>query len=163
MEGFKTPVELAKSACLAAKAKVAWSIPQMLLLGIMAGAYIAFGGWLMTVVTHDLAANMGLGFAKFLGGASFSVGLMLVVIAGAELFTGNCMMPLGVMAGCIPMSGVARNWFWVYVANLLGSVIVAFLIFNSGLWKGPIGVNALKNAPGKLSLPICEALIRGIL
>ncbi|HOC82422.1 MAG: putative formate transporter 1 [Synergistetes bacterium ADurb.Bin155] len=163
MEGFKTPVELAKSACLAAKAKVAWSIPQMLLLGVMAGAYIAFGGWLMTVVTHDLAAHMGLGFSKFLGGAIFSVGLMLVVIAGAELFTGNCMMPLGVMAGCIPMSGVVRNWFWVYVANLLGSVIVALLIFYSGLWKGPIGINAFKIAAGKMSLPIGEAIFRGIL
>jgi len=163
MEGFKTPVELAKSACLAAKAKVAWSIPQMLLLGVMAGAYIAFGGWLMTVVTHDLAAHMGLGFSKFLGGAIFSVGLMLVVIAGAELFTGNCMMPLGVMAGYIPMSGVVRNWFWVYVANLLGSVIVALLIFYSGLWKGPIGINAFKIAAGKMSLPIGEAIFRGIL
>jgi len=135
----------------------------MLLLGFMAGSYIAFGGWLMTVVTHDLAAHVGLGFSKFLGGAIFSVGLMLVVIAGAELFTGNCMMPLGVMAGCIPMSGVVRNWFWVYVANLLGSIFVAFLIFYSGLWKGPIGINAFKIAAGKMSLPVGEAVFRGIL
>lgn len=135
MSGFKSPVELAKSACLAAKAKVAWSVPQMLVLGIMAGAYIAFGGWLMTVVTHDLAATMGVGFSRFLGGAIFSVGLMLVVIAGAELFTGNCMMPLSVMAGCTPMSGVLRNWFWVYVANFIGSILVAFIIYYSGLWK----------------------------
>ncbi|HPD97257.1 MAG TPA: formate/nitrite transporter family protein [Synergistales bacterium] len=163
MSSFKSPVELAKSACLAAKAKVAWSVPQMLVLGTMAGAYIAFGGWLMTVVTHDLAGTMGVGFSKFLGGAIFSVGLMLVVIAGAELFTGNCMMPLSVMAGCTPMSGVIRNWFWVYVANFLGSVLVAFLIYYSGLWKGAIGVHAFKIAAGKMNLPIGEAIFRGIL
>lgn len=163
MSSFKTPVELAKSACMAAKAKVAWSIPQMLLLGIMAGAYIAFGGWLMTVVTHDLASTMGVGFSKFLGGAIFSVGLMLVVIAGAELFTGNCMMPLSVMAGCTPMSGVLRNWFWVYVANFLGSIMVAVLIYYTGLWRGPIGIYAFKIAAGKMNLPIGEALVRGIL
>ena len=163
MSSFKSPVELAKSACLAAKAKVAWSIPQMLVLGIMAGAYIAFGGWLMTIVTHDLAATMGVGFSKFLGGAVFSVGLILVVIAGAELFTGNCMMPLSVMAGCTPMSGVLRNWFWVYLANFLGSIMVAVLIYYTGLWKGSIGVYAFKIAAGKMNLPMSEALVRGIL
>jgi len=163
MSSFKTPVELAKSACLAAKAKVAWSVPQMLVLGIMAGAYIAFGGWLMTIVTHDLASTMGVGFAKFLGGSVFSVGLILVVIAGAELFTGNCMMPLSVMAGCTPMSGVFRNWFWVYLANFLGSIMVAFLIYYTGLWKGPVGVYAFKIAAGKMNLPISEAFVRGIL
>ncbi|MDO9508762.1 MAG: formate/nitrite transporter family protein [Thermovirgaceae bacterium] len=163
MSSFKTPVELAKTACLAAKAKVSWSIPQMLVLGTMAGAYIAFGGWLMTVVTHDLAATMGVGFSRFLGGAVFSVGLMLVVIAGAELFTGNCMMPLSVMAGCTPMSGVFRNWFWVYFANLIGSVLVALIIYYSGLWKGPIGVHAFKIAAGKMNLPIGEAVFRAIL
>lgn len=163
MSGFKTPVEIAKAACGASKAKASWSIGQMMVLGIMAGAYIGFGGWLMTVVTHDLAANMGVGFAKFIGGAVFSVGLMLVVIAGAELFTGNCMMPLGVMSGCTSLGGVLRNWFWVYIANLVGSVLVATCVFHTGLWDGPIGVYAYKIAAGKMALPISEAFCRGIL
>lgn len=160
---FKTPVQLAQAACTTAKAKAAWSVPQMLVLGILAGAYIAFGGWMMTVVTHDLADHIGLGGSRFIGGAVFAVGLILVVIAGAELFTGNCLMPLGALSGCATMSQIARNWFWVYVANLLGSILVAYLIFLSGLWKGPIGAYALKIAANKMSLPVGEAFFRGIL
>jgi formate/nitrite transporter len=160
---FKSPLDIAKGACSAAKAKSNWDVQQMLILGILAGAYIAFGGFLMTVVTQDLAKFAGVGVSKFLGGAVFSVGLMLVVIAGGELFTGNCMMPLGTFAGCVPFSGVARNWFWVYIANFLGSVLVAFLIYQSGLWKGAVGVNALNIAAAKTSIPIGEAFFRGIL
>ena len=160
---FKTPVELAKGACAAAKAKSSWTVPQMILMGILAGSYIAFGGFLMTVVTQDLAKFAGVGASKFLGGAVFSVGLMLVVIAGGELFTGNCMMPLGTFAGCAPFGGVARNWFWVYISNFLGSVLVAFFIYQSGLWKGAVGVNALNIAVGKTRIPLSEAFFRGIL
>jgi len=160
---FKSPVELAKSACSASQAKSSWTVTQMLLLGTLAGAYIAFAGFLSTVVTQDMAKYMGVGFTKFMGGAVFSVGLMLVVVAGAELFTGNCMMPLGYFAGCTPMKGILRNWFWVYVANFLGSILIAFFIYQSGLWNGPVGVNALKIAAGKMSLPFGQAFFRGIL
>ncbi len=160
---FKTPVELAKAACTASQAKSKWSVPQMLILGILAGAYIAFAGYLCTVVTQDMAKYMGVGFTKFMGGAVFSVGLMLVVIAGAELFTGNCMMPLGSLAGCTPIKGILRNWFWVYLANFIGSILVALLIYYTGLWKGPVGVNALKIAAGKMSLPMSQAFFRGLL
>ena len=160
---FKTPIELAKAACTASQAKSKWSVSQMLILGILAGAYIAFAGYLCTVVTQDMAKYMGVGFTKFMGGAVFSVGLMLVVIAGAELFTGNCMMPLGSLAGCTPLKGILRNWFWVYIANFIGSILIALLIYNTGLWHGPVGVNALKIAAGKMSLPMGQAFFRGLL
>ena len=160
---FKTPPELAKGACSAAITKSRWTVPQMLILGFFAGAYIAFASFLYTVVTQDLARFVGVGFAKFLGGSVFSVGLMLVVIAGGELFTGNCMMPMGTLSGCISVGDVLRNWLWVYLANFLGSIIVAFLIFHSGLATGQVGVNALKIATAKMSLPLKEALVRGIL
>ncbi|SRR6056297_2450 len=160
---IKSPAELARAACAASQAKSKWTIPQMLILGMLAGAYIAFAGFLCTVVTQDLAKFMGVGFAKFMGGAVFSVGLMMVVIAGSELFTGNCMMPLGYFAGCTPLKGIVRNWFWVYIANLIGSVLIAFFIYQSGLWDGPVGVNALKIAAGKMNLPMGQAFFRGIL
>ena len=160
---FKTPVELAKAACAAAKTKSAWTVPQMLIMGLLAGAYIAFGGFLNTVVTQDLAKYAGVGVTKFLGGAVFSVGLMLVVIGGAELFTGNCMMPLGTLSGCAPLSGVLRNWFWVYIANFIGSILVAVIIYLSGLATGPVGANALKIAAAKMSLPMDQAFFRAIL
>lgn len=135
----------------------------MLILGILAGAYIAFAGFLYTVVTQDLAKYAGVGFSKFMGGAVFSVGLMMVVIAGSELFTGNCMMPLGYFAGCTPMRGIVRNWCWVYLANLIGSVLIAFFVYQAGLWNGPVGVNALKIAAGKMTLPLGQAFFRGLL
>lgn len=160
---FKTPVELAKSACSVAKAKSAWTIPQLLIMGILAGAYIAFAGFLYTVVTQDLAKYAGVGVTKFLGGAVFSVGLMLVVIAGGELFTGNCLMPLGTLAGCAPITGVLRNWFWVFLFNMLGSILIAVLIDWSGLATGAVGANALKIAAAKMNLPLQQAFIRGIL
>ena len=146
---FKSPVEIAKGACAASQAKSSWSIPQLLIMGTLAGAYIAFAGFLATVVSQDLATYVGVGMGKFITGAVFSTGLMLVVIAGGELFTGNCMMVLGSFVGCQPFYGVARNWLWVYIANFLGSVLVAILIYYSGLWGGAVGGNAPEDRRGK--------------
>lgn len=160
---MKSPVEIARAACVSAKAKASWSVSQMIVLGFMAGAYIGFGGWAMTITTFDVQS---LGVAKVIGGSVFSLGLILVVLAGAELFTGNCMMPLGVMAGCLPMRAVLKNWFWVYVANLLGSIAVAVLIYNTGLWHGAgdaVGAKALSIAAGKMGLGWKYAFFRGIL
>lgn len=160
---FKTPLEVAKAACASAKVKSAMPVRQMMVLGILAGAYISFGGYLNIVVTQDMAQYMGVGFTKLVGGSVFSVGLMIVVVAGAELFTGNCMMPLGSLCGCAPWLGVLRNWFWVFFANLLGTLIIAVLVYESGLWRGAVGVNALKIAAVKTNLSFWEAFIRGIL
>lgn len=160
---YKTPAELAKAACASARSKCAWTLPQILLMGLLAGAYVAFGGFLNTVVTQDLAQYAGVGLTKFLGGAAFSLGLMLVVIGGGELFTGNCLMPLGTLAGCAPLGGVLRNWFWVYLSNWAGALLVAALLFHSGLAVGPVGANALKIAATKMSLPFGQAFLRGIL
>ena len=160
---MKTPAELAKLACTVSKVKGNLSVRQMVLMGILAGAYIAFAGWLMTVVSHDMAQHLGSGFTRLVSGAVFSVGLMMVVISGSELFTGNCMMPLGYMAGCTPMKKILRNWGWVYSANLIGSLLIAALIFLSGLADGQVGGRALQIAAGKASLPIMQGFIRGVL
>ena len=84
---FKSPADIAKSACSAAVAKCSLKFHQMLLLGILAGVYIGFGGFLYTVVMQDLSQYVGVGLSKLIGGASFTVGLILVIIAGGELFT----------------------------------------------------------------------------
>ncbi|SMG48603.1 formate/nitrite transporter family protein [Dethiosulfovibrio salsuginis] len=157
---MKTPVEIAQSVCSLAQKKASWSVPQMLILGALAGAYVAFGGWGMTVTTFDVET---VGIAKMIAGTVFSLGLILVVLAGGELFTGNCVMPLAVMAGCLPMKAVVRNWFWVYTANLIGAVVVAVLIYNTGLWRGDIGAKALSIAAGKMGLTWWEAFFRGIM
>jgi len=105
----------------------------MLLLGMLAGVYIGFGSELCTMVTHDLSKYLGVGFAKFMGGSVFSVGLMLVVIAGAKLFTGNCLIFTGVLAREVAIKGMLRNWLIVYLANFAGSILLVIIMYYSGL------------------------------
>lgn len=160
---MKSPVELARMACEVSRIKGALPMRKMLLLGFLAGAYIALAGWLMIVVTYDMPAHLGKGFTSFMAGSVFSVGLMMVVIAGAELFTGNCMMPIGYLAGCTPMGSILRNWFWVYTSNFAGAIAVATLLVAAGLVTGPVGGKALSVAAGKMSLSFTQGLTRGIL
>jgi len=139
---------------------------KLLVLGILAGAYIGFGGEISNMIGHDAAQFVGAGLAAFIKGAVFSVGLMLVVIAGAELFTGNTMITMSVLDGKSKLSGLLYNWSIVYVANLIGSVMLAYIMFGSGLLEGPnvaVGAAALKTAAGKASLAFWPAFFRGIL
>jgi formate/nitrite transporter len=138
---------------------------SVLVLGILAGAYIAFGGVLSTTVTFDMGAVFGVGFTKLIGGAVFSVGLMLVVIAGAELFTGNNLMITSTLAREITFGTMLRRWVLVYIANFIGSIIVALLFYLSGLWKtggGALGAAAVRVAFAKVHLGFGEAFFRAI-
>jgi formate/nitrite transporter len=139
---------------------------KLLVLGILAGAYIAFGGEISNMIGHDAAQFVGVGLAAFIKGAVFSVGLMLVVIAGAELFTGNTMITMSVLDGKSKLGGLMYNWSIVYVANLIGSLLVAYIMFGSGLLAGPnvaVGAAALKTAAAKASLAFWPAFFRGIM
>lgn len=146
-----------------AKATSPWL--SVFVLGILAGAYVGFGGFLSTTVTFDTAAKLGTGITKLLSGAVFSVGLMLVVIAGAELFTGNNLMVSSVMSKEITFTQMMKRWGLVFVANFLGSILITILFYYSGLWKtgdGALGAAAVKIAYSKVSLTFSEALWRGI-
>jgi formate/nitrite transporter len=159
----KTIAETVAQTVGVAKATSPWF--TVFVLGILAGAYIGFGGLLSTTVTFDTAAKWGLGFSKILGGAAFSFGLMLVVIAGAELFTGNNLMVSSVMSREITLSTMGKRWAVVFVANFIGSILVTLLFYYSGLWKtadGALGAAAVKIAYNKVSLSFSEALWRGV-
>ncbi len=160
---FKPPVEIAKNACAVATAKGNMSVKAMLVMGFLAGAYIAFGGFMMTTVTQDAAQFTGVGVSKLLGGLVFALGLMLVVVGGAELFTGNCLMPIGMLSGCVTPGAVAKNWAVVYLANLIGSIVFAWIVYNTGLATGACGANALKIAVLKVNLTTSQMIFRGIL
>ncbi len=137
----------------------------VLILGILAGAYIGFGGMLSTSITFDMAPIAGIGFKKFMAGSVFSVGLILVVIAGAELFTGNNLMISSVMTKDITLSNMTKRWILVYVANFIGSIVLALMLYFSGLWKtgnGAMGAAAVGVAYGKVNLTFMEALIRAV-
>ncbi|MDP2905873.1 MAG: formate/nitrite transporter family protein [Candidatus Omnitrophota bacterium] len=154
---------LSRSICVQ---KVNASISKLIILGILAGVYIGFGACLATLVGHDAAKYLGLGMARFITGAVFSVGLMLVVIAGAELFTGNNLMLMSVLDRRAAFWKMIYKWGIVFAANFIGSVFLAYLYYNTNLWKMgdmAVGLSALKIANAKVGLTFAEALTRGIL
>jgi len=162
---FSPPKEVAQSVVEANVTRSKLSIPHLLLLGILAGAFIAIGAQGSTMAAHDVT-TLGIGFQRFLTGSVFSVGLMLVINCGAELFTGNVLMWMGVLDRKIAVSAMLRNWFWVLLANLVGAVGYAFLMSQTGLFKynnNLLGVSALTIAVGKVSLTWTEAFVRAIL
>jgi len=137
---------------------------KMLLLGIFAGIFIGFGGHANIVVIQTLGSNVDEGLAKLLGAAAFPVGLMLVIMAGAELFTGNNLLTLALFDGKITFKKMLTNWSVVYLGNFLGSVILAFLLSVSGLYGSEtMAAKAISIASGKVSLSFYQAVIRGIM
>ncbi len=138
---------------------------SVLVLGVLAGAYIGFGAMLATTVTFDLSAHLGIGFTRLLSGAVFSLGLMLVVIAGAELFTGNNLMISSALSGQIGFGRMLGRWAMVYAANFAGAVLLSVLWVFSGLWRmgdGALGASAVANALARVKLGFLPALLRGI-
>lgn len=153
MKSFLTPAELATSLVVWGEAKVRQTSLQLLLLGFLAGAYIGFAAHLATVVgTGDFS---WIGMKKFLIGAVFSVGLMLVIIPGSELWTGNTMLTAAFLEKKVSFVQVMRNWFWVYLGNLLGSIFLAWMIVSqTGIMDGMFGGTALQIASAKISQEI---------
>ena len=141
--------------------KTALPLPKMLISGILAGAFIAFGAQAANMVAHS-TENAGL--AKMLAGCIFPVGLMLVVLLGMELFTGNCLFSMGLLNGTLRPSGVARNLIGVYLSNMIGAALVAALVFGSGqLDTGTLGAYTIKVAMGKVAITPLRAVCSGIL
>jgi formate/nitrite transporter len=161
---FLTPAETTDAIVLAGKRVLTQPHSRTMVLSLLAGVYIAFGAQLATVVTADAAPHVGIGISRLLGGSVFSVGLMLVVVCGAELFTGNSLLAKAALQREIPWLKLVENWTIVIIGNLLGSLFVAWLIYHSGLWQNnPIGEHAVKLAVAKTDLSFEEALIRGVL
>ena len=144
-------------------AKAVKPVAKIFVAAIMAGMFIAFGGSSSNVAVSGIE-NVGL--ARTLAGCIFPVGLMLIVLVGGELFTGNCMMIGGVMTGRIKAIQMIRVLVTVYLGNLVGSLIVSFLAYYSGQWKygaGALGAYTIKVAFGKLNLSFGTAVASGIL
>jgi formate/nitrite transporter len=134
------------------------------LLGILAGFFIGLGAVFCTLVTTDIGLGFGLG--KLLGGLAFSLGLILVVVAGAELFTGNSLIVAPWLSTRVSGSALLRNWGIVYFANFAGALILVAIVFHGQFWAlngYGVGANALMIASGKTSLAFVPALCRGIM
>lgn len=162
-KGPKIIAETVAQSIGVAKATSPWI--SLFVLGIMAGAYIGFGGLFALTVTFDMDPSLGIGMKKLVTGGAFSIGLMLVVIAGGELFTGNNLMVSSVITGKVTWKNVLAKWGIVYVANFLGSILLALLFYYSGLWKTgghALGETAVKIAAAKVNLELGEAFVRAV-
>lgn len=155
------PAEIAALIETAGVAKAALPLHRMGTLAILAGAFIGFGAafWCIAMA----GADPGYGPHRLLGGAVFSLGLILVVVGGAELFTGNALMVMAAVDRRITVGALMRNWAMVYAGNLVGAVGLAVAFGFSGLLDGPMGATAAKAAATKASLGPVEAFMRGAL
>jgi formate/nitrite transporter len=139
----------------------------MLLLGMLAGAFIAFAAEGSNMAAFNLFAKPETyGLGKVLAGAVFGTGLMLVVIAGGELFTGNTMIFAGVLGKKVSFSAMLRNWFFVYLGNFSGSVFIAYMMSQSGLFSSGanvLGAETIKIAAYKLEFTFEQAFILGLM
>ncbi len=163
MNGFCTPKEIAEIWVQNGVNKAKLPLLKMFLLGIAAGVYIGFGAHAFLVASAAGETAFEGMAGKLLGAALFPVGLMLVVLCGAELFTGNNLLTLALMQKKITVQEMLRNWGVVYVANLLGSVLLAFVLAKSGLYTGATGARAIAVASSKVGASFMEMVLRGIL
>lgn len=155
------PAQIAALIETAGVAKAALPLPQMFVLALLAGAFIGFGGAAYTMVMTG--ADPASGPARLLGGAVFSLGLILVVVGGAELFTGNALMVMAAVERRIAIGALLRNWGVVYAGNLIGAAGLAAAFGLSGLLDGPMGETAARIAAAKAALSPVEAFVRGAL
>jgi formate transporter len=160
------PLEIARKAERVGAQKVRVDATTLLVLSILAGAFIALGAMFATTVLAGSSGVVPFGLARLLAGLVFCLGLILVVLGGAELFTGNTLMVMAWAAGNVKLREMLRAWGIIYVGNFLGAVGTALLVHLSGQpmgGEGAVASVALRLAVDKVSLPFVEAFFLGIL
>ncbi|MCF6281065.1 MAG: formate/nitrite transporter family protein [Candidatus Polarisedimenticolaceae bacterium] len=138
---------------------------RIFVLALLAGAFIALGALFYTATVHD-SVGMNPGLLRLVGGLVFSLGLILVILAGAELFTGNNLLVIACIDRRITLTQLLKNWLIVYIGNFVGALGVLLLVYLSNHWLGNgglIGAKALMIANAKVNLTPMEAFSRGIL
>jgi formate transporter len=158
------PAEVAQRIETVGVVKARLATLPLLMLGVLAGAFIGLGAMFFTLVKSD--PTLSFAISAVLGGLVFSTGLLLVVVAGAELFTGNNLLAMAWADGKISTLEVLRNWVLVCGANFVGAAGLALLVFASGhtdLNGGAIGQQVVKIALAKQSLSVEQAFFRGVL
>jgi formate/nitrite transporter len=163
--GGTMPPDMALACEAAGAAKAGRDTLALLVLGVLAGAFIAFGAMFMTVVLTG-SADLPFGVARLLAGLVFSLGLILVIVGGAELFTGDSLMILACASRRISVAALARTWALVYVGNIAGALGTAALVFlagQHGFGGGAVGKTALTVATAKASLPTVQLFFLAVL
>jgi formate transporter FocA len=157
---------MAEKAELAGVKKSNLAAQPMFLLALLAGAFIGLGAVFATTVTTGASDHLSFGVTKLLGGLVFCLGLILVVVAGAELFTGNNLIVMAWASGRVSTGRLLRNWGIVYLGNFVGALGTAALVFVAGHHlgaAGAVGLNALNIAEAKVGLGFLQAVGLGVL
>ena len=160
------PAEMARRAEYIGERKAEAPALQTFALALLAGAFIAFGAIFATTVATGASGVLTYGVTKLLIGLVFCLGLILVVVGGAELFTGNNLIVMAWASGKVTTKGLLRNWGIVYVGNFIGSLVTVGLVFASKQYlsaNGEVGATALSIANGKTAFGFWQALALGIL
>lgn len=159
---MNTPAEIASNYLAIGKGKVAAPLHKMIVLAILGGAFIGFGGVGATMVAISIPeASLG----KFLGACVFPSGLAMVLLAGSELFTGNCLLAIPLLQKEIKITGLLRNWIAVYIGNMIGGFLVAAsIVFGHQIssFGNGMAISVISTAVTKCSLSFSDAFIRGI-
>ncbi|MGR3292776.1 MAG: formate/nitrite transporter family protein [Candidatus Scalindua sp.] len=159
-----SPAQIATRIDAVAAVKVKYNTAQTFWMGVNAGVFIALGAQFATFVICDSTLHFGL--TKIIAGIVFSLGLILVVVGGAELFTGNCLIIIGYVDKKITTREVLDNWSIAFIGNLIGSLIVVFWIYQSHQWEffnNMVGAKALLIANNKVNLSFEAAFARAVL
>jgi formate/nitrite transporter len=162
--GAYPPLEIARKVERLGVAKAHADTLTFFVLAVLAGAFISIGALFFVVVVSDSA--LGYGVTRLLGGLAFSLGLILVVVAGAELFTGNNLIAMAWASRLIGAREVLRSWVLAYVGNVVGSLGTVLLVVWSNvasLGGGAVGKTAISIAHAKAGLSLTESFTRGIL
>jgi formate/nitrite transporter len=159
-----SPREIAEKVQLVGVNKARLPFLQTAMLGMIAGGFIGLGALYFVLVAAD--ATLGFAATRVLGGLVFSLGLILVSVAGAELFTGNNLMAMAWADRKITTGELLRNWMIVYAANALGAMglaLVVYLADHASMNGGAVGAAYVKIAAAKTALPFGEAFFKGVL
>jgi formate transporter len=160
------PPSMARKAEDVGVAKATLSALPMFTLAVLAGAFIGLGAMFATVATTGAEDAIGYGPSRVLGGLVFSLGLVLVVVGGAELFTGNNLLVMAWAGRRLTTASVLRNWAIVYAGNFAGAIATAWLVHTTGVYRngsGAVGRQTLDIAAAKSTLSFPEAITRGVL
>jgi formate transporter len=163
-----TPAQIALRVREVGETKATMPVLTMFALAILAGAFIALGSlfFTITMTTGTTGQAPAFGLMRLVGGLTFSLGLILVVVGGAELFTGNNLIAMAWASGRVTTRQLMRDWGWVYLGNLVGAVGTAALVWLAGVQTmsdGAVGETMVQIARSKISLDPVSAVARGIL
>lgn len=161
--GFQTITEVIEQNIQNGIKKTNLTTKKLILLGIAAGFFIGIGAEASSLAMHGIS-NVGL--ARTVAGAVFPIGLMLIVLLGGELFTGNCLISMAVYDKKAKLKGMIRNLTIVYISNFIGAALMAWMINNCGQLNfsdGGAGAFTIKVALGKVGIDPMQAIISGIL